>query len=97
MRLIDGDKLFQTIAEHDYPLSDWLHSTDRGMFTKGIKQAIDEQPMVDAVPVIHATWEDHLTKRSGKHDYYQCSACGCASNDLKAYCPRCGAKMDGIK
>ena len=44
MRLIDADKLIKTIEEHDYPLADECNSIDRGMFTIGIMQAIDEQP-----------------------------------------------------
>lgn len=46
MRLIDADKLIKTIEEHDYPLADECNSIDRGMFTIGIMQAIDEQPSV---------------------------------------------------
>ena len=45
MRLIDADKLIKTIEEHDYPLADECNSIDRGMFTIGIMQAIDEQPV----------------------------------------------------
>lgn len=52
MRLIDADKLMETIKAHDYPLKDHLNSTDNGMFTIGIQQAVDEQPTVDAVPVV---------------------------------------------
>lgn len=47
MRLIDADKLIKTIEEHDYPIADECNSIDRGMFTIGIMQAIDEQPHVD--------------------------------------------------
>jgi len=52
MRLIDADKLLETIKVHDYPLKDHLNSTDNGMFTIGIQQDVDEQPAVDAVPVV---------------------------------------------
>jgi len=45
MRLIDADKLIKTIEEHDYSLADKCGSIDRGMFTIGIMQAIDEQPV----------------------------------------------------
>ena len=47
MRLIDADRLIKTIEEHDYPLADECNSIDRGMFTIGIMQAIDEQPNLD--------------------------------------------------
>lgn len=52
MRLIDGDALMETIRAHDYPLRAHFNSTDNGMFTLGIQQAVDEQPTVDAVPVV---------------------------------------------
>lgn len=44
MRLIDADGLIKTIRENDYLVVDYFNSTDRGMFTSGILQAIDEQP-----------------------------------------------------
>lgn len=47
MRLIDADKLIKTIEGNDYMLCDEIGSADRGMFTIGIMQAIDEQPHVD--------------------------------------------------
>lgn len=52
MRLIDADALKESVHAHDYVLKDCLNSTDKGMFTVGIMQAIDEQPTVDAVPVV---------------------------------------------
>lgn len=50
-RLIDANALMETIKAHDYPLRDYFNSTDSGMFTFGIQQAVDEQPTVDAVPI----------------------------------------------
>lgn len=49
-RLIDADALKESVHAHDYVLKDCLNSTDKGMFTVGIMQAIDEQPTIDAVP-----------------------------------------------
>ena len=51
-RLIDADALKEAINAHDYVLKDCLNTTDKGMFTVGIMQAIDAQPTIDAVPVI---------------------------------------------
>ncbi len=45
-RLIDADKLMKVIEENDYTLSSRLNTIDRGMFTIGIKQAIDESPTI---------------------------------------------------
>lgn len=66
-----------------------------------MRQALEECPAVDAVPVVHGRWEN-----------YVCVACGFdlrwltdGENDLEQwvwdegfdYCPNCGAKMDGGK
>ena len=45
-RLIDADKLMKVIEENDYTLRSYYNTTDRGMFTIGIKQAIDEAPAI---------------------------------------------------
>ena len=51
-RLIDADKLIETIKQHHYMLADRLNSLDWGMFTIGIEQAIQEQPTVNEwIPV----------------------------------------------
>ena len=49
-QLINADALKETINAHDYVLKDCLNTTDKGMFTVGIMQAIDEQPTIDAEP-----------------------------------------------
>lgn len=50
-RLIDADALKESVHAHDYVLKDCLNSTDKGMFTVGIMQAIDAQPTIDAIPI----------------------------------------------
>ena len=52
MRLIDADALMDVIRQHEYRLATKQGSIDYGMFTLGIQQAVDEQPTVDAVPVV---------------------------------------------
>ena len=52
MRLIDANALMDVIRQHEYRLATKQGSIDYGMFTLGIQQAVDEQPTVDAVPVI---------------------------------------------
>ena len=51
-RLIDADALMDVIRQHEYRLATKQGAIDYGMFTLGIQQAVDEQPTVDAVPVI---------------------------------------------
>lgn len=46
----------------------------------------------DVVPVVHGTWERHMS-------FGICDKCGYEYNwtgtDAKNYCPNCGVKMDG--
>lgn len=88
MRLIDADALKNDLTRfYDNVVT--------------AKQLIDEQPTVEAEPVVHGRW---MTCEDGWGDlHYQCSECGCewfledgspADNDMN-YCPNCGAKMDG--
>ena len=49
----------------------------------------DEYELTDVAPVRHAHWFDvgSLSCR--------CSGCGCKNDRETAYCPHCGALMDG--
>ena len=97
-RLIDANALKESVHAHDYVLKDCLNSTDKGMFTVGIMQAIDEQPTIDAEPVRHGkwiftkycTWECSECKRSPTKGtgYIQ------SKDELFEFCPNCGARMD---
>ena len=51
-RLIDADALMDVIRQHEYRLATKQGAIDYGMFTLGIQQAVDEQPTVDAAPVV---------------------------------------------
>ena len=51
-RYIDADKLYELIRTNDYRLATINGSIDYGMFTVGIKQAIDEIPTDDVVEVV---------------------------------------------
>lgn len=57
--------------------------------------------IVDAEPVKHGQWKFKNNGRYGQTRCY-CTACGKHSgiggireNQMKPYCPNCGAKMDG--
>ena len=69
MRLIDVDALKETIHRQHYRLSNAINTTDHGMFTVGIDQAIDEQPTIDAVPVVRCKdckrFEPHCNGKAG--------------------------------
>lgn len=79
------------------------HLTDNGMIAA--QNAIDEVPTADVQEVKHGKWiKDKTQKRDDGEIYdYCCSeCCESAGKDdygnhaiLSAYCPHCGAKMDG--
>jgi hypothetical protein len=57
---------------------------------------IENAPTVDAVEVVHGRWI--LKETCGKHtEKFHCSVCDKVPKSLcvEAYCPNCGAKMDG--
>lgn len=72
MRLIDADALMETIRAHEYPLKSYFNSTDRGMFTIGIQQSVDEQPTIPSSPWHRV--EDELPKEPGEYivAYHPC-------------------------
>lgn len=82
MKLIDADELIEKCGE-------WY--TEEGSeegFIGTLKQLLDEQLPVDAVPVRHGTWID-----AGRS--LVCSCCGKAYTFASTnYCWYCGAKMD---
>lgn len=94
-RLIDANAL---IAEYDR-----VHIGIPGKARK----LIEDAPTVDAVPVIHAHWEDGCAIHNGKEVYksIDCSHCNdifkIESHDREYWkkrfkvCPFCGAVMDG--
>lgn len=59
-RLIDANALMYVISRHDYLLATKQGSIDYGMFTLGIQQAVDEQPTIDAVPVVRCKDCEHF-------------------------------------
>ena len=63
-----------------------------------VLDAIDEMPIVEAKPVVHAHWEE---VRKGCHVCSRCKVKAPLESDeydymesLSAYCPLCGAQMD---
>ena len=90
-RYIDADALMKVIREHDYPLRSHFNSTDNGMFTIGIQQAVDEAPTIAAAPVVRGEW---VFVGYGKPDAWDCSECNVLVGRKYTYCPNCGAKME---
>lgn len=101
--LIDRNELKEEIRYFSTWIMNWNENQEicREVLQEAKKsylQLVDEQPIVDAEPVIHGHWV--------RSDYFsdpiqtveECSLCGeligrCFSEQLN-YCPNCGAKMD---
>ena len=99
-RYIDADKLYELIRTNDYRLATKNGSIDYGMFTVGIKQAIDKMPTADVKEVKHGQWNTVLDESILEHynndvDIFACSICGIKSKRPTVFCPSCGARMDG--
>lgn len=60
-----------------------------------LKDAILQFPTIDAVPVVHAKWQDHHCTNC----YAVCPTCkspnGFVMRIETPHCPHCGARMDG--
>ena len=80
----------------------WYVNPDGGVFNAikaNIRSNLEQVPVVDAVPVVHARW---IYESEGMGDYSHCSECGCRVDggrisDLSVrykFCPNCGAKMN---
>ena len=89
MRLIDADRLYNTIIDEIDPIS---ISMDGGEMCGMMRTIIAAEPTVDAAPVVHGYWDDSF---DGITPF--CSACHMSHrgfNRTPNYCPHCGAKMD---
>lgn len=82
------------IKANHYKLTAKDNSTDYGMFTTGIRQAINETPTADVVEVRHGQWSWYTVFTDYIVIKYVCSQCNCTNKYATAFCPHCGAQMD---
>lgn len=101
-RLIDADRLYNTIIDEVDPIS---ISMDGSEMCGMMRTIIAAEPTVDAAPVVHGEWigehGEHVPLTDGStENSCSCSICGkwLVGSDEYApsgyYCPNCGAKMD---
>ena len=103
MRLIDANALLETGSGIKVIVPVNCHPYEAIRIQgNAFRKAVKEAPTVDAVPVVHAKWDewwpgDCALIMTGEEMLYQCSACTAKYSDIegKRYCPHCGAKMDG--
>lgn len=86
-RLIDADKLKDAVYESFAPYQmEWARTIHQ------IQKVIDEQPPVEAVPVVRGEWEKIPYSFAGG---YRCSCCGQKTLEKHwKFCPNCGADME---
>lgn len=74
---------------------DWLIENCTRNMAQLVKGYIKEQPIVDAVPVVHGEWINPSRNQDivNKDFFSDCSVCGETFMDESNYCPSCGAKM----
>lgn len=92
MRLIDADALKSKVQAQE-----WKRDPAVMLALDWIYMLINEQPTIDAVPVVRGEWNP-IFKGA---DTCECSVCkseGFSDSDFgfiaTPYCPNCGAKME---
>ena len=95
-RYIDADALMKVIREHDYPLRSHFNSTDNGMFTIGVQQAVDDAPTIDAVEVVFC--KDCIYQKDATVNSKGFIICPVSNMEITDddYCSY-GEKMDEVK
>ena len=94
-RLIDVDEVKK---DFNIYFGGWDHAI-------AANEILDDQPIVDAVEVVHGRWLMDKLEIGNPYDgnstmiadIGNCSVCGyrCEMLPVMNYCPNCGAKMDG--
>lgn len=88
-RYIDADKLTDKLEELQFNAP--VMTPVMKIFN--VIELVEDQPTADVAEVKHGRW---ITRKSiHNEEFYVCSICGTANDDIWRYCPNCGAKMDG--
>ena len=85
-RLIDADALMDAMRDEEFQTFVPLDEID---------SVIDKAPTINAEPVRHGRWILVLADKRGRGGVYNCTVCNGCRPIKSAYCPDCGAKMDG--
>ena len=90
--LISKSKLIEEILEE---ASTKILGLESGVTLGEMKEWVENQPVVEAVPVVHGEWI--LEEKAGV-DYWCCSHCHKIRSEYYAkpkdnFCPNCGADM----
>lgn len=92
-RYIDADALKKAFLK---PMNDFATRVSNSL---EIGEIIDAQPSADVAPVVHGEWQDiGVWSEVNGAKINSCSNCHyhyVGFGDEFAYCPSCGARMDG--
>ena len=95
-RYIDADKIIshlndeiESCGDHDVDYQPVTYGTYLGL--KYAKSFVETAETADVQEVRHGTWGNYEEYSDG----YRCSCCKLISRTCTAYCPHCGACMDG--
>lgn len=93
-----SEKLLIDLQNIDMNEVDTSDCTDVEDILSAVITYLSDQPIVDAVPVVHAYWQRY--KEDSSEINFRCSHCkgyhfhnGAMRKKYK-HCPNCGAKMD---
>lgn len=68
-------------------------------YRKSVLRIVDEAPTIEAEPVRNGKWHQYRLSvpkgRGQTYSVYGCNKCRKHEKKRTAYCPNCGAKMDG--
>ena len=91
-RLIDADALKRKIEKSG------VDGTIANYARRVLAATLDNEPTVDAAPVVHGLWEEKTVHMG----FVCCSVCNDCYVDKEwifgtkwGWCPQCGARMDG--
>lgn len=74
------------------------HSFVERAFSDGVRTIIAGIPAADVAPVVHGHFVHDGPRFAHSVDWWHCSSCGRLASGVEtrfAYCPWCGARMDG--
>lgn len=98
-RLIDIDRLCNDLMERWSTADKKKEDLIRAVMADVVTPIVVSQPTVDAVTVKHGRWITHEVQINGyAYAIYECTVCGASRPTIffpLAYCPNCGARMDG--
>lgn len=102
MRPIDADAAKLDVKDFAVTSNPAMNRFNK-MFVDLHNKELDNQPTIDAVPVVHGHWigleYDGYADGYPVYDVWECSICGneIEGEDTPRYCCDCGAKMDEVE